>query len=115
MATVYNGTSILAYVNGTLVSNGTHNPYPLTGGIYKPADGEFGAEFGVGLNRVNETVGGPPIWTNVFKGLLGGIGVWNVPLSDEQASCKIFGLYNSKKMCFGCVCMFVFVSLFLYL
>lgn len=89
----YNGTHITAYVNGTLAQNGAFNPYPLTGGIYQPANGAYGAEFGVGANQVtlNHTAGNPPVWHNLFTGFLGGLAVWNVSLDAAQvaAACEL--------------------------
>lgn len=92
LANVYNGTHISAYLNGTLQSNGASNPYPLTGGIYSPESaGTPGAEFGVGANQVNETVGAPPIWSNVFRGSLGGLGVWSQAFTQEQVAAACAG------------------------
>ena len=95
IANTYDGAAIRAWVNGTLVANGPRNPFPLTGGIYDAERvGGFGAEFGVGLNRVNATddgaVGGWH-WENRFEGLLGGIAVWNVSLSDADvaSACRL--------------------------
>jgi hypothetical protein len=94
LATVYDGASILAYVNGTAQVNAnatqSDNPFAYPGGIYSPeAAGKPGAEFGVGANYVNHTVGGPPVLDNVFTGLLGGLAVWAQPLSaqDVAAAC----------------------------
>lgn len=91
LANVYDGAAIFAYVNGTLVANGASNPYPLEGGIFSPQGlpGRIGAEFGVGANRVNSTVGGPPHWSNTWSGLIGGIAVWDSALSigDVRAFC----------------------------
>lgn len=87
LANVYDGARITAFVNGTLDPNGGANPFPLTGGIYSPeAAGAPGAEFAVGANLVNHTVGGPPVWSNALRGLVGGVGVWAEPLSAAQVA-----------------------------
>ena len=85
-ANVYDGEHIYAYVNGTLIANGDSNPYPLEGGIFSPRGlpGRIGAEFGVGANRINSTVGGPPQWSNKWAGLIGGIAVWDRALSGAD-------------------------------
>lgn len=95
LANTYDGADIRAYVNGTLVANGARNPFPLAGGIYDAeAVGGFGAEFGVGLNRVNATADGARdgyAWANRFEGLLGGVAVYNESLSaaDVAAACSM--------------------------
>jgi hypothetical protein len=88
LAGTYDGSAIRAYVNGTLVSNAWRNPYNLTGGIFSPdgLPGRVGAEFGVGANRINATVGAPPQWSNTFAGLLGGLAVWGSALGDEEVA-----------------------------
>ena len=88
LAVTYDELAIKVYVNGTFAGNGAHNPFPLTGGIFDPAahPGRIGAEFGVGANRVNTTVGGAPTWENAFAGLLGGVAVWDVALSEGDVS-----------------------------
>ena len=93
IANTYDGTAIRAWVNGTLVANGARNPFPLVGGIYDAERvGGFGAEFGVGLNRVNATSNGSVggwRWTNRFEGLLGGVAVFNTSLTDVAAACRL--------------------------
>jgi hypothetical protein len=95
IANTYDGTNIRAYVNGSFVDNGARNPFPLTGGIYDAERvGGFGAEFGVGLNRVNASADGALDgyrWANRFEGLLGGIAVYNESLSaaDVAAACQM--------------------------
>lgn len=93
LATTYDDASIRVYVNGSFVANGARNPFPLTGGIWDPArdPGRVGAEFGVGLNRVNSSVGAAPTWSNRFEGLLGGIAVWDAALSpgDVARACAL--------------------------
>jgi hypothetical protein len=85
VANVYDGAAIRAYVNGTLHANGAHNPFPYPGGIYSPeAAGKQGAEFGVGANFINTTVGGPRVLSNRFKGLLGGLAVFDVALTPAE-------------------------------
>jgi hypothetical protein len=90
----YDDANIRAWVNGTLIDNGSHNPYPLTGGIYDPErTGGYGAEFGVGLNRINASnpSNGHFVWANRYTGLLGGIAVWNTTLSQDDiaAACQM--------------------------
>ena len=86
----HDGAAIRAYVNGSLVANGDRNPFPLTGGIYDAeCVGGFGAEFGVGLNRVNATSDGATggwHWMNRYEGLLGGIAVWNESLAEADVA-----------------------------
>jgi hypothetical protein len=95
LANAFDGQAIRAYVNGTLIANGDRNPFPLTGGIYDAERvGGFGAEFGVGLNRVNASANGARDgfhWSNRFEGLLGGIAVYNESLSDAEvaAACSM--------------------------
>jgi hypothetical protein len=95
IANTYDGVNIKAYLNGTLVANGARNPFPLTGGIYDAERvGGFGAEFGVGLNRVNASADGRTggfHWENRFEGLLGGIAVYNesLALADVAAACAM--------------------------
>lgn len=88
LAGTYDDEAIRVYVNGTFISNGERNPYPLLGGIYDAeGSGGFGAEFGVGLNRINATLDGAKDgyrWANRFEGLIGGIAVWNVVLNDAD-------------------------------
>lgn len=86
LATTYDGEDIRVFVNGSFVANNARNPYALTGGIWDPAadPGRVGAEFGVGLNRINSTVGAPPSWSNRFVGLLGGLAVWDVALAESD-------------------------------
>jgi hypothetical protein len=88
LAGTYDGSFIRAYVNGTLVRNAWRNPFNLTGGIFSPTGlpGRVGAEFGVGANRINATVGAPPEWSNVFSGLLGGLAVWGQALEVEEVA-----------------------------
>lgn len=88
LATTYDDATIRVYVNGTFAGNAGRNPFPLTGGIWSPANepGRVGAEFGVGANRVNETVGGPPLWANKFAGLLGGVAVWDTALGEADVA-----------------------------
>jgi len=90
LANAYDGAAIRAYVNGTLVANGPRNPFPLAGGIYDAeAVGGAGAEFGVGLNRVNATADGARdgfAWANRFEGLLGGLAVYNASLSAAHVA-----------------------------
>jgi len=81
LASVYNGSHILALTNATLHADGAHNPFALAGGIYSPeAAGREGAEFGVGANYVNMTVGSPPVLANRFQGDLGGLAVFDAAL-----------------------------------
>jgi hypothetical protein len=96
LANVYDpsGAGIAAYVNGTLRPNGGDNPFAYPLGVFSPeAAGVPGAEFGVGANRVNETVGGPPRWSNRWTGTLGGLAVWAQALSQAQvaAACALPG------------------------
>lgn len=95
LAGTYDDEAIRVYVNGTFISNGERNPYPLLGGIYDAeGSGGFGAEFGVGLNRINATADGAKDgyrWANRFEGLIGGIAVYNVTLNDADvaAACNL--------------------------
>jgi hypothetical protein len=95
LANTYDGAAIRVFVNGTLAGNGARNPYALGGGIYDAErTGGFGAEFGVGLNRINATVDGAADgwrWANRFEGLLGGVAVWNVSLTepDVAGACRL--------------------------
>jgi hypothetical protein len=87
LANVYDGTNIIAYVNGSFAGNGGDNPYHYPGGIYSPeAAGQPGAEFGVGANYVNKTAGGPPVLSNTFRGRVGGIAVFAEPLSQTEVA-----------------------------
>lgn len=87
IANVYDGASISAYVNGTLNPNGVSNPFPYPGGIYSPeAAGRIGAEFGVGANFINTTVGGPRLLSNRFSGLLGGLAVFDSALTAANVA-----------------------------
>lgn len=87
LANVYNGTHIIAYVNGTLALNGNANPYYYPGGIYNPEIlHQPGAEFGVGANVVNQTVNSPPVASNRFSGKLGGLVVFAEPLSQADVA-----------------------------
>ena len=88
LATTYDDAAIRVYVNGTFAANAARNPFPLTGGIWGPAGepGRVGAEFGVGANRVNTSVGGRPVWENNFAGLLGGLAVWDTALSEGDVA-----------------------------
>jgi len=87
LANVYNGTHIMAYVNGTFIANGDANPYYYPGGIYSPeANDAVGAEFAVGANMVNKTVGSPPVYSNRFKGKIGGVVVFDTPLSQQEVA-----------------------------
>jgi hypothetical protein len=87
LANVYDGANITAYLNGTLHSNGDANPFAYPGGIYSPeAAGRAGAEFGVGANYVNKTAGAPPVLSNQFLGLLGGLAVFSQPLTQAQVA-----------------------------
>jgi len=88
---VYNGSFISAYVNGTFVPNNNasreDNPFALSGGIFSPeAAGQPGAEFGVGANEINMTVGSPPVWSNQFAGQIAGLAVWNAALHATQVA-----------------------------
>ena len=81
VANAYDGRTIRAYVNGSLVRNGAVNPYPYPGGIYSPeAAGRAaaGAEFGVGVSM--------SFGVNQFSGLLGGLAVFNETLSQAQVA-----------------------------
>jgi hypothetical protein len=93
LATTYDDANIVVYVNGTFQENKMRNPFPLAGGIWSPSNepGRVGAEFGVGANRINETVGGPFLWANRYVGLIGGIAVWDVALSagDVARACAL--------------------------
>lgn len=93
LAATYDDAAIRVYVNGSFVSNGQRNPFFLSGGIWGPANepGRVGAEFGVGANRINETVGGPWLWANFYVGLLGGIAVWDTALgqADVARACAL--------------------------
>jgi hypothetical protein len=76
---VYDGKEIRAYVNATLTSNGNHNPFPYSGGIYSPEAHnrtEFGAEFGVGVSM--------SFGINQWTGLLGGLAVFDEALTQAQ-------------------------------
>lgn len=87
LANVYNGTHIVAYVNGSLVENGRDNPFFYPGGIYAPeAAGKEGAEFGVGANAITPGggTGGWPTWANAWEGLVGGLAVFGQGLSVAQ-------------------------------
>ena len=88
LAGTYDGQFIRAYVNGSLVANSWRNPFNLSGGIFDPRGlpGRIGAEFGVGGNRINATVGAPPEWSNNFEGLLGGLAVWGEALGAEAVA-----------------------------
>ena len=88
LATTYDDETIRVYVNGTFAANAARNPFPMAGGIWSPAGepGRVGAEFGVGANRVNETVGGPFTWANHFSGLLGGVAVWDTALAEADVA-----------------------------
>jgi hypothetical protein len=87
-ATTYDDETIRVYVNGTFAANAARNPFPMAGGIWSPAGepGRVGAEFGVGANRINETVGGPFTWANHFSGLLGGVAVWDTALAEADVA-----------------------------
>lgn len=85
LAIMYDGMDILAFVNGTFRENAnstrSDNPFVYPGGIYDPdASGAYGAEFALGANLVNVTVGGPGVWHNQWYGLIGGVAVWNTTL-----------------------------------
>lgn len=91
LAGVYDGQNIWAYVNGTFHPNNNatvhDNPFTYPGGIFSPeAHGAAGAEFGVGANTVNKTVGGPVVWSNHYVGQLGGLAVWNSSLTQAQVA-----------------------------
>lgn len=87
LANVYNGSHIIAYLNGTLHDNGRDNPYYYPDGIFSPeSSGREGAEFGVGANYVNKTAGGPPVLSNVMAGYLGGLAVFSQPLQQADVS-----------------------------
>ena len=91
VATVYNGTHILAFTNATMHAAGARNPFPLLGGIFSPEAAQRpGAEFGVGANYINITVGSPPVLSNRFRGDLGGLAVFDAALAqpDLAAVCS---------------------------
>ena len=78
IANVYDGANVTAYVNASAPRNGAANPFPLEGGIFSPeAAGKEGAEFGVGVTEAAEDY-------NHFRGLLGGLAVFDVPLTQPQ-------------------------------
>ena len=93
LAMAYDGVSIYAFVNGTLRANGADNPFSYPGGLYSPeAAGRRGAEFAVGANVINVTVGGPPQWSNIFKGDVGGLAVYAQGLSNPADIARICAL-----------------------
>ena len=101
LANVYNGTHILAYVNGSLDS--TDNPsqsdrnpfaYPNpprfpNGGIYKPPPGQ-GANLTLGANMVKHTDWPVKHLSDTFIGLIGGFAVQASAMSpaDLAALCR---------------------------
>lgn len=92
LATVYNGSHIQAYVNGSLVDNGGDNPFHYPGGIFSPeARGTRGADFDVGCNTVTPGGGtaGWPVWANTWLGQLGGLAVFakGLPQTEIMSVC----------------------------
>lgn len=87
LAMTYNGTHIGALVNGTALPNGDAQPFAYAGGLYSPeAAGRPGAEFAVGANVINVTAGGPPLWSNVFTGDVGGLAVFAQGLAADDVA-----------------------------
>eukprot|EP00730_Choanoeca_flexa_P010757 TRINITY_DN20940_c0_g1_i1.p1 TRINITY_DN20940_c0_g1~~TRINITY_DN20940_c0_g1_i1.p1 ORF type:complete len:278 (+),score=33.63 TRINITY_DN20940_c0_g1_i1:62-895(+) len=84
VAMTYDGTYAKAYYNGTLDPDGKDNPYYYDKGLYTPPTEAAGADFDVGANIVNTTVGGPPETHNRFAGYMGGLAVYGKALSDQD-------------------------------
>ena len=100
LTNTYDDADITVYVNGSAIANGPRNPFPLTGGIFDPeASGRFGAEFGVGSNRVNATSDCVPHWDNIFTGYIGGIAIYNDSLtaSGVQEACALPSMMREKR------------------
>lgn len=93
VANVYNGTDIMAYVNGSLDAHqGSRNPlaYPdaaagfPVGGIYVPPAGA-GCDFALGANLIHPGGGvGPAVLGNTWQGRLAGFGVYDSALSPAE-------------------------------
>jgi len=87
LAMAYNGTHITASVNGSEVRNGAAQPFAYPGGLFSPeAAGRPGAEFAVGANVINVSVGSPPLWSNQFVGDVGGLAVFAAGLDEAQVA-----------------------------
>ena len=85
LAMTYDGSYIRALVNGSALPNGDAQPFLYPGGLYSPeAAGRQGAEFALGANLINASVGSPPLWSNRFEGDVGGLAVYAEGLSEEQ-------------------------------
>ena len=92
LAMAYNGTHIIASVNGTALPNGDAQPFFYPGGLFSPeAAGREGAEFAVGANVINVSVGSPPVWSNTFRGDIGGLAVYaeGLPVDDIARVCAL--------------------------
>lgn len=90
VAITYDAEYARAYLNGKLDSRGDRNPYHYPHGLFD--GGEGGADFTVGAvarpERV-EMVNGKPVehgnvQANCYRGLLGGLAIFDHPLSDDQ-------------------------------
>jgi hypothetical protein len=95
LAMAYDGAAIYAFLNGTLLKNGNDNPFAYPGGLFSPeAAGRVGAEFAVGANLINTTVGGLPHWSNLFEGDVGGLAVFAEGLADPADVARICAFAN---------------------
>jgi hypothetical protein len=93
IANVYNGTAIVALLNGTLdtISTPANNPFKYpnppsfpTGGIYTPPAG-LGANLALGANFVHPGGGtGPKVMSNKFSGRIGGFAIANRAMAGEE-------------------------------
>jgi len=107
LANVYNGTHIMAYVNGTLDNSfpskqdDDRNPFAYpdpprfpNGGIYQPPSGQ-GANLTLGANMVKHTDWPEKKLSDTFEGLIGGFAVQASAMSPQEltALCRS-GLVN---------------------
>lgn len=76
IAMTYDGEKIKVYINGKLNFNEKTNPFLYTEGIFD--GGQNGADFTVGANSVGGKM------TNQFIGLIDGLAVYNIALSERE-------------------------------
>lgn len=76
VAFTYDGTWVKSFINGVLDERPGRNPYAYEGGLFDA--GDDGADFTVGGVHRSDEMG------NWFKGMLGGLAVFNRALSGEE-------------------------------
>ena len=76
IAMTYDGKKIKVYINGKLSFSEKTNPFIYTEGIFD--GGQNGADFTVGANSVGGKM------TNQFVGLIDGLAVYNIALSESE-------------------------------